>query len=158
MLVGEGKGGVAGFAKGSAEIDLAEPAPGTTLLTYTASSQVGGKLAQLGARLVEGAAKGYAERFFENFRAEVEGALPAESPPAPVSVSAPAPAPEAATITEAGPTENGAPQTANSEEAAPVGAVDANEPFRASGRGLGPAGWALIVVAIAAGIVALQFL
>jgi|TARA_R100000501_G_scaffold15113_1_gene27383 hypothetical protein len=174
VLVGEGKGGVAGFAKGSAEIDLAEPAPGTTLLTYTASSQVGGKLAQLGARLVEGAAKGYAERFFENFRAEVEGAqpAPAASPapsPGPSTAAEPAPAEMAppssaasalrqAPGTAEGSSAAGAPSTPDAEEAAPVGAVDANEPFRASGRGLGPAGWALIVVLIAAGIVALQFL
>lgn len=72
VLVGEGKGGVAGFAKGSAEVLLSDAGGGTTLLRYTARSQVGGKLAQLGARLVEGAAKGYADSFFRNFKAIVE--------------------------------------------------------------------------------------
>ncbi len=71
VLVGEGKGGVAGFAKGSAVVELAD-ADGSTELRYTVSSSVGGKLAQLGARLIEGAAKGYAETFFSRFKAEVE--------------------------------------------------------------------------------------
>jgi carbon monoxide dehydrogenase subunit G len=72
VLVGEGKGGVAGFAKGSAEVRLDDAEDGGTILSYTARSQVGGKLAQLGARLVEGAARGYADSFFSNFRAIVE--------------------------------------------------------------------------------------
>jgi carbon monoxide dehydrogenase subunit G len=76
-LSGEGKGGVAGFARGSADVALTDTGDGATMLTYVATSQVGGKLAQLGSRLVEGAAKGYAESFFRNFRAIVEG------PPAP---------------------------------------------------------------------------
>jgi hypothetical protein len=74
VIVGEGKGGVAGFAKGSAEVMLADAPEGGTLLSYDARSQVGGKLAQLGTRLVEGAARGYAEAFFAAFKAEVEGA------------------------------------------------------------------------------------
>lgn len=72
VIVGEGKGGVAGFAKGSAEVVLTEVQTGT-LLTYTVNSSVGGKLAQLGARLIEGTAKAYAETFFARFKAEVEG-------------------------------------------------------------------------------------
>jgi carbon monoxide dehydrogenase subunit G len=80
VLVGEGKGGVAGFAKGSAEVVLSDSENGGTLLRYDARSQVGGKLAQLGTRLVEGAAKGYAESFFAAFKAEVEGESSAEAP------------------------------------------------------------------------------
>jgi hypothetical protein len=72
VLVGEGKGGVAGFAKGEAKVTLTEPEPGTTLLAYQVSSSVGGKLAQLGARLIEGAAKGYADTFFTRLKAEIE--------------------------------------------------------------------------------------
>ena len=72
VLVGEGKGGVAGFAKGEAKVTLTEAAPGTTLLTYQVISSVGGKLAQLGARLIEGTAKGYADTFFQRLKAEVE--------------------------------------------------------------------------------------
>ncbi len=56
VIVGEGKGGVAGFAKGSAEVVLEDAPDGATLLRYDARSQVGGKLSQLGTRLVEGAA------------------------------------------------------------------------------------------------------
>ncbi len=76
VLVGEGKGGVAGFAKGQAEVVLSE-ADGGTLLAYTVSSSVGGKLAQLGSRLIEGTAKAYAATFFERFKVEVEGPPPA---------------------------------------------------------------------------------
>jgi uncharacterized protein len=83
VLVGEGKGGVAGFAKGSAEVVLAEAEGGATLLRYDARSQVGGKLAQLGTRLVEGAAKGYAESFFAAFKREVEGPVTPEEAIAP---------------------------------------------------------------------------
>jgi len=73
VLVGEGKGGVAGFAKGSAEVVLTDLPDGATLLRYVARSQVGGKLAQLGTRLIEGTAKAYAENFFAAFKAQVEG-------------------------------------------------------------------------------------
>jgi hypothetical protein len=99
VLIGEGKGGVAGFATGSAEVVLSDTEDGGTRLSYSAKSQVGGKLAQLGARLIEGAAKGYAESFFGNFRAIVEEpaapATPAtEQPPAAAAPAAAAPAPE----------------------------------------------------------------
>ncbi len=80
VIVGEGKGGVAGFAKGSAEVVLQDAPEGGTLLRYDARSQVGGKLAQLGTRLVEGAARGYAEAFFTAFKAEVEGSKAAAGP------------------------------------------------------------------------------
>jgi carbon monoxide dehydrogenase subunit G len=92
VLVGEGKGGVAGFAKGSADVTLTDAPGGGTLLSYTARSQVGGKLAQLGTRLVEGAAKGYAESFFAAFKAEVE------APPAAAADAAPESAPSAADV------------------------------------------------------------
>ncbi|KAA9009927.1 CoxG family protein [Histidinibacterium aquaticum] len=71
-LVGEGKGGVAGFAKGSAIVTLQEVPEGTELV-YDVESQVGGKLAQLGNRVVGGFAKKMAEEFFERFQAQVEG-------------------------------------------------------------------------------------
>lgn len=82
VLVGEGKGGVAGFARGSAEVVLADRADGGTTLTYVARSQVGGKLAQLGTRLIEGTARGYAENFFAAFKAEVEGPTLVDQPDA----------------------------------------------------------------------------
>jgi uncharacterized protein len=94
-LVGEGKGGVAGFAKGSADIALAELSAGLTRLDYVVKAQVGGKLAQLGARLIEGAAKTYAENFFARLKTEVEGAsdAPASEPVMAETVSARQPAP-----------------------------------------------------------------
>ncbi|MBL8646825.1 MAG: carbon monoxide dehydrogenase subunit G [Sphingosinicella sp.] len=73
VISGEGKGGVAGFAKGKALVRLEDAAEGTRL-TWQASSTVGGKLAQLGARLIEGTAKAYAESFFAAFKARVESA------------------------------------------------------------------------------------
>ena len=68
----EGEGGVAGFAKGGATVGLAEK-DGGTLLTYNVEAQIGGKLAQLGQRLINGAAKKLADEFFTNFAKAVQG-------------------------------------------------------------------------------------
>ncbi len=77
-ISGEGKGGAAGFAKGSAAVKLAD-SEGGTLLTYQVTANVGGKLAQLGSRLIDGFAKKMADAFFDNFRTAVEPpAEPAE--------------------------------------------------------------------------------
>jgi carbon monoxide dehydrogenase subunit G len=65
-ISGEGKGGVAGFAKGGADVRLTEDG-GSTVLTYTATAQVGGKLAQLGSRLIDSTARKLAEQFFSCF-------------------------------------------------------------------------------------------
>jgi len=69
-ISGEGDGGVAGFAKGGATVVLTDK-NGGTLLTYNVEAQIGGKLAQIGQRLVNGAAKKIADDFFKNFAAEV---------------------------------------------------------------------------------------
>jgi uncharacterized protein len=69
-ISGEGDGGVAGFAKGGASVALL-PKDGGTLLTYNVEAQIGGKLAQLGQRLVNGAAKKIADDFFQRFVALV---------------------------------------------------------------------------------------
>ena len=71
-IVGEGEGGVAGFAKGGAAVSLAEVPEGTRL-TYKAEASVGGKIAQLGQRLLAGSAKKIADKFFSNFTAELSG-------------------------------------------------------------------------------------
>lgn len=104
-LVGEGKGGVAGHARGEAAVTLTETGPASTQLAYRVTSSVGGKLAQLGARLIEGAAKGYAESFFAKLKAEVETPADAAAPemaaaidadmaaPAQAAAAPPAPAP-----------------------------------------------------------------
>lgn len=65
-ISGEGQGGVAGFAKGGATVRL-EDAEGGTRMTYDVDAQVGGKLAQLGGRLINGVAKKYADDFFARF-------------------------------------------------------------------------------------------
>ena len=65
-ISGEGEGGVAGFAKGGATVALADK-DGGTLLTYNVEAQIGGKLAQLGQRLINSAAKKTADDFFANF-------------------------------------------------------------------------------------------
>lgn len=71
-LSGEGKGGAAGFAKGEAKVRLEDIAEGTRLI-YDVEAKVGGKLAQLGSRLIDGFAKKMADQFFENFQNKVEG-------------------------------------------------------------------------------------
>ena len=73
-LSGEGKGGVAGFAKGSSSVSL-RPAEGGTLIAYEVDASVGGKLAQLGSRIIDSFAKKMADQFFENFKGQVEGDL-----------------------------------------------------------------------------------
>jgi len=72
-ISGEGKGGVAGFAKGGADVSLEEDGH-ATILRYTAKAQVGGKLAQLGARLIDATAKQMAADFFRSFADRVEQA------------------------------------------------------------------------------------
>lgn len=71
-LSGAGKGGAAGFAKGGADVTLEEDGA-ETILRYTAKAEVGGKLAQLGSRLIQGTAKKLSAKFFENLAQEVEG-------------------------------------------------------------------------------------
>jgi carbon monoxide dehydrogenase subunit G len=68
---GEGKGGVAGFAKGGADVALREDGPDTTVLTYKARADVGGKIAQLGSRLVQSTSRKLAAEFFSNFNKKV---------------------------------------------------------------------------------------
>jgi len=66
----DGQGGAAGFGKGSAQVQLTPEGPTVTRLSYTAQAQVGGKLAQIGSRLVDGAARKLADEFFQRFAAE----------------------------------------------------------------------------------------
>jgi carbon monoxide dehydrogenase subunit G len=73
-ISGEGDGGIAGFAKGGATVRLKPNDGGGTVLSYDVEAQIGGKLAQLGQRLVNGAAKKMADQFFEKFGQAVAGA------------------------------------------------------------------------------------
>ena len=92
-ISGEGKGGTAGVAKGSADVALAEDGDGT-ILTYRVQADVGGKLAQIGSRLVQSTARKYAADFFAHFGDIVTGARPIE--PEVEAAVAPAGAPVAA--------------------------------------------------------------
>jgi uncharacterized protein len=125
-ISGEGKGGAAGFAKGGADVKLAE-AEGGTLLTYDVKASVGGKLAQLGSRLIDGFAKKMADQFFENFQKAVEGPDAAAEADVPAAEAALASEPEAGSAPEqsAGPQPE-AP-AAVAPEPAPV-ATPAREP------------------------------
>jgi carbon monoxide dehydrogenase subunit G len=69
----EGQGGVAGFARGSAQVDLTPTGDEATRLAYAVKAAVGGKLAQIGSRLIDGAARKLAEQFFTAFNKHVAG-------------------------------------------------------------------------------------
>lgn len=71
-ISGEGEGGIAGFARGGAKVALSE-ADGGTLLKYDVEANVGGKIAQLGSRLIDGVAKKMADQFFANFAEAAKG-------------------------------------------------------------------------------------
>jgi hypothetical protein len=75
-LAFEGSGGAAGFGKGGAQVGLA-PEGAATRLKYLANAQVGGKLAQVGSRLIDGVAKKMADEFFQRFNAKLAGPAPA---------------------------------------------------------------------------------
>lgn len=96
-ITGEGSGGAAGFGKGGATVTLSDDGD-ATLLTYTAKAQVGGKLAQIGSRLVDATARKMAEEFFARFT-QIVGPAPADSAAAdaaPVATEAAAAVPQPA--------------------------------------------------------------
>ncbi|AMN53457.1 carbon monoxide dehydrogenase [Labrenzia sp. CP4] len=76
-IEGEGSSGVAGFARGAAKVHLEEDGPDTTILHYEVDAKVGGKLAQLGARLIDSTAKRLAGEFFTAFGEQVAPGTPA---------------------------------------------------------------------------------
>lgn len=81
-ITGEGKGGAAGFAKGGADVRLAEKDGGTEL-SFDVEAKVGGKLAQLGSRIIDGFAKKMADQFFDNLQAALEGGAEEDSAASP---------------------------------------------------------------------------
>ncbi len=108
-ITGEGKGGAAGFAKGGADVELLEDGDGT-ILKYAVKAQLGGKIAQLGSRLVDSTARKLSGQFFEKFAElvgpseEVEAAMEvaepaAEAAPAAAAPASPAPAPSSGSQT-----------------------------------------------------------
>ena len=88
-ITGEGSGGAAGFAKGGATVRLADDGDGTKL-TYTVEAHVGGKLAQIGSRLIDATARKMAEDFFRSFSEVVGSAAAAAAPEAAAAASVPA--------------------------------------------------------------------
>jgi uncharacterized protein len=109
-ISGEGQGGAAGFAKGGAKVRLeAVDGGAATVLHYSADAQIGGKLAQIGSRLVEGSAKKLADEFFAAFAAQAAAAAPASPAPTPEAAAQPTagqpvsqPAPIVASATSSG--------------------------------------------------------
>jgi carbon monoxide dehydrogenase subunit G len=89
---GEGSGGIAGFAKGGATVKLVD-VPGGTKLSYSMEAHVGGKLAQIGSRLIDATARKYAEEFFSRFVAIVEQGHAARPVSQPTGPAATAPTP-----------------------------------------------------------------
>ncbi|MFM7422729.1 MAG: CoxG family protein [Alphaproteobacteria bacterium] len=88
-ISGEGNGGAMGFAKGGADVSLEEVGPNETLLKFAVKAQVGGKMAQLGARLIDATAKQMSDQFFDRFAAAVAAAEPAALSAAPAPLPAP---------------------------------------------------------------------
>ncbi len=142
-ISGEGSGGAAGFAKGGADVALADEGE-TTRLTYNVHAQVGGKLAQLGQRLIQSTANKYAKQFFDNFKAHVEG--PAEAVESGAQGEAATQTAEAAPMPEQ-PT--AAAATAASGGTAPAGASEVPTPRAEPERGgLSPRVWIGALIAI----------
>jgi hypothetical protein len=88
VISGEGKGGVAGFAKGGATVQLSDTADGQTKLSYDVDAQVGGKLAQIGSRLIDSTAKKMAADFFKKFNKVVSERAQAAAAAAPAKAEA----------------------------------------------------------------------
>ncbi len=84
-IAGEGEGGIAGFAKGNAKVSLAD-AEGGTRLHYDVEANVGGKIAQLGSRLIDGVAKNMADKFFASFAEAAGGAAAAAAAAGPQAI------------------------------------------------------------------------
>jgi uncharacterized protein len=133
-ITGEGQGGVAGFAKGGAKVFLTDDA-GATLLKYEVNAQVGGKLAQLGARLIDATAKQMAEQFFTKFSDEVQKLVPPEPAPEPVAPVAPP-----VTVVQTAPADVRPPPVAPPSAVSPLDLIP-REPF-----GLPVIGWLGIAV------------
>lgn len=124
-ISGEGTGGVAGFAKGGAEVHLT-PDGDATKLSYKVTAQVGGKLAQIGSRLIDSTARKYADDFFAKFAAIVGAPTPAAAQAVAPSAAAASPAPTAPLPTAT--------------------------PTPAEGRRLPPAVWAAILAVLVAAV------
>ena len=148
-LSGQGQGGAAGFASGEARVRLVAD-DGATLLQYECDAKVGGKLAQIGSRLIDSTAKKLAKQFFDSLAEKLGGgeeAEPAaESPPETEAVAPPQPAPQPDPAPES-PEPAAPPADAPSEDAP---AADAAPPLppAVQRKGLPTAAWATAVVVV----------
>ncbi len=171
-ISGEGKGGAAGFAKGGAVVSLTEDGS-DTVLSYEVEANVGGKLAQIGSRLIDSTAKKMAGEFFSKFSEEVSArasaggavpaeAAPAEAAPAEAAPAAEAPAPEtpasagaaaAAVSAPVEPAPKAAPEAAPSETdvkaAAAKAATEAADQVAKTRKGLSPVIWIVALIGVA---------
>ncbi len=115
-ISGEGNGGAMGFAKGGADVSLEEISPNETLLKYAVKAQVGGKMAQLGARLIDSTAKSMADQFFDRFAARLSQPVEPVVKAEPVAAAA-ASGEEAITPVEAAPAKAPSPPPASAPAA-----------------------------------------
>ncbi|MBE7637414.1 carbon monoxide dehydrogenase [Sneathiella sp. P13V-1] len=117
-ITGEGKGGAAGFGKGGADVSLTE-ADGGTLLKYDVKASVGGKMAQIGSRLIDSTAKKLAGEFFTNFNELVSTGAAEEAPAVETETSAAAETtPEPAQAENVAPTQSATPEPQEPEQPA----------------------------------------
>ncbi|HXZ06498.1 MAG TPA: carbon monoxide dehydrogenase subunit G [Paraburkholderia sp.] len=100
-IVFEGQGGAAGFGKGTTHVTLEPDGDAATRLTYTATAQVGGKLAQIGSRLVDGAARKLAGEFFKRLTAQLTGDAATDTPNADAASAEPLESADAANAADA---------------------------------------------------------
>jgi hypothetical protein len=151
-ISGEGSGGVAGFAKGSAKVKLDEEGGEATTLHYEVQAHVGGKLAQIGSRLIDATSRKMAEDFFGRFVEVVVPSSPAAAQgngaaaapePAPAQAM-PADAPEATAIPST------APQPPGLAEELPR--PQPSEAAETPSRRLSPAVWVAVLTAAVAGM------
>ncbi|HUP08013.1 MAG TPA: carbon monoxide dehydrogenase subunit G [Caldimonas sp.] len=171
-IVFDGQGGVAGFGRGSADVNLTEETPAQTKLAYEAKAQVGGKLAQIGSRLVDAAAAKIADDFFRAFEAHLQAqsapvAADAASAPAfapkpfepPAGASAELPSGATDEVPSAAWAVSSMPAGASGEPA--VASVPLGEPAPAEGAPMATTAstrWGWWVVAVVIAIVLLYFL
>ena len=142
-LSGQGQGGTAGFASGEARVRLVDEG-GETVVQYDVDAKVGGKLAQIGSRLIDSTAKKLARQFFDSLAEKLGGGEEAETEP---EATAPA-QPEAPAEPAAAPA---AERPAEDPPAADTPAADAGPPLAPAAKrmGLPTAAWAAAVVAVA---------
>ena len=152
-ISGEGKGGAAGFAKGGAKVSLAEDA-GETVLSYDVDANVGGKLAQIGSRLIDSTAKKMAGEFFAAFKEQVvartattapAAASPAQNDEQPAAPASTQDAPEAPSAENAAAADTPPDHAA----AAAKAATEAVQEVAAKRKGLAPWVWVIALVVVA---------